>query len=151
MTLREPREARIASQSHIKCEKAKQTTNAKNTSETTEDLTIIATLPPDEDGTAFVRPTSVHGRTAGTAQKNHRHSSKNRKNQRRNRGSKRTDYPRLLQQAEIMEEYFITQVRAVADEDPAMKKLQQADWSMLQCNDPIIHHVLDWVTTPPVG
>ena len=39
-----------------------------------------------------------------------------------------TDDPRLVQQAEIMEEDFVIQVRAIADEDPAMKKLQQADW-----------------------
>ena len=46
------------------------------------------------------------------------------------------DDPRLVQQAEIMEEDFAIQVRAIADEDPMMKMLQQADWPMLQCYDP---------------
>ena len=46
-----------------------------------------------------------------------------------------TDDPRLVQQAEIMEEDFVIQVRAIADKDPAMKRLQQADWPMLQRND----------------
>ena len=49
-----------------------------------------------------------------------------------------TDDPRLVQQAEIMEEDFIIQVRAIANEDPAMKRLLQADWPMLQCYDPTI-------------
>ena len=49
-----------------------------------------------------------------------------------------TDYPRLVQQAEIMEEDFVIQVRAIADEEPAMKKLQQADWPMLQRHDPVL-------------
>ena len=35
-----------------------------------------------------------------------------------------TDDPRLVQQAEIMEEDFVIQVQAIADEDPAMKRLQ---------------------------
>ena len=43
-----------------------------------------------------------------------------------------TDDPRLVQQVEIMEEDFIIQVWAIADEDPMMKRLQQADWPMLQ-------------------
>ena len=38
-----------------------------------------------------------------------------------------TNDPRLVQQAEIMEEYCVIQVRAIADEEPAMKRLQQAD------------------------
>ena len=50
-----------------------------------------------------------------------------------------------------MEEDFVIQVRAIADEEPAMKKLQQADWSMLQCHDPILQHVLDWMVLPPHG
>ena len=56
-----------------------------------------------------------------------------------------TDDPRLVQQVEIMEEDFVIQVRAIADKDPAIKRLQQADWPMLQRNDPMIWHVLDWV------
>ena len=54
-----------------------------------------------------------------------------------------TDDPRLVQQAEIMEEDFVIQVRDIADEDPAMKRLQQADWPVLQHYDPMIRHVLD--------
>ena len=50
----------------------------------------------------------------------------------------KTNDPRLVQQAKIMEEDFVIQVRAIADEEPAMKKLQQADWPMLQCHDPIL-------------
>ena len=61
------------------------------------------------------------------------------------------DDPRLVQQAEIMEEDFIIQVRAIADEDLAMKKLQQADWPMLQRNNPIIRHVLHWAAIPSPG
>ena len=62
-----------------------------------------------------------------------------------------TDDPRLVQQAKIMEEDFIIQVRAIADEEPAMKKLQQADWPMLQHHDPVLRHVLDWMALPPHG
>ena len=62
-----------------------------------------------------------------------------------------TDDPRLVQQVEIMEEDFVTQVGAIANEDPAMKRLQQADWPMLQHYDPMICHVLDWVLLPAVG
>ena len=54
-----------------------------------------------------------------------------------------TDDPRLVQQAEIMEEDFVIQVWAIADEDPTMKRLQQADWPMLQCYDSTIRHMLD--------
>ena len=54
------------------------------------------------------------------------------------------DEPRLVQQAEIMEEDFVIQVWAITDEEPAMKKLQQADWPMLKHYDPMIQHVLDW-------
>ena len=50
----------------------------------------------------------------------------------------KTNDPRLVQQAEIMEEDFVIQVRAIADEEPAMKKLQQADWPMLQRHDPVL-------------
>ena len=32
-----------------------------------------------------------------------------------------------------------------------MKKLQQADWPMLQCHDPVLQHVLDWMALPPHG
>ena len=49
-----------------------------------------------------------------------------------------TDNPRLVQQAEIMEEDLVIQVWAIADEEPAVKRLQQADWPMLQCYDPVI-------------
>ena len=49
-----------------------------------------------------------------------------------------TNDPRLVQQAEIMEEYCVIQVRAIADEEPAMKRLQQADWPMLQYYNPVI-------------
>ena len=59
-----------------------------------------------------------------------------------------TDDPRLVQHVEIMEEDFIIQVQAIANEEPTMKKLQQADWPMLQCYDPVIRHVLDWVRCP---
>ena len=59
-----------------------------------------------------------------------------------------TDDPRLVQQAEIMEEDFIIQVQAIPDKDPAMRRLQQADWPMLQHYDPMIWHVLDWVLLP---
>ena len=62
-----------------------------------------------------------------------------------------TDNTRLVQQAEIMEEDFIIQVRAIADEDPVMRRLQQADWPMLQCYDPMIWHVLDWALLPTIG
>ena len=62
-----------------------------------------------------------------------------------------TDDPRLVQQVEIMEEDFVIQVQATADEDPVMKRLQQADWAMLQHNDPMIWHVLDWVLLPSIG
>ena len=47
-----------------------------------------------------------------------------------------TDDPRLVQQVEIREEDFVIQVRAIAIEDPVMKRLQQADWPMLQHYDP---------------
>ena len=50
-----------------------------------------------------------------------------------------------------MEEDFVIQVRAIADEEPAMKKLQQADWPMLQRHDPVLRHVLDWMALPPHG
>ena len=60
----------------------------------------------------------------------------------------KTDDPRLVQQAEIMEEDFVIQVRAITDEEPAMKKLQQADWPMLQRHDPVLRHVLDWMALP---
>ena len=46
--------------------------------------------------------------------------------------------PRLVQQAEIMEEDFVIQVHEIANEEPAMKKLQQAHWPMLQRYDPVI-------------
>ena len=59
--------------------------------------------------------------------------------------------PRLVQQVEIMEEDFVIQVHEIADEEPAMKKLQQADWPMLQCYDPVIRHMLDWASLPPAG
>ena len=49
-----------------------------------------------------------------------------------------TDDPRLVQQAEIMEEDFVIQVWAIADKEPAMKRLQQADWPMLQHYDTVI-------------
>ena len=49
-----------------------------------------------------------------------------------------TNDPRLVQQAEIMEEYCVIQVRAIADEEPVMKRLQQANWPMLQYYDPVI-------------
>ena len=62
-----------------------------------------------------------------------------------------TDDPRLVQQAEIMEEDFVIQVRAIADEEPALRKLEQADWPMLQCYDPILRHVLDWMALPSHG
>ena len=62
-----------------------------------------------------------------------------------------TDDPRLVQQAEIMEEDFVIQVRAIADEEPAVKKLQQADWPMLQRHDPVLRHVLDWMALPSHG
>ena len=62
-----------------------------------------------------------------------------------------TDDPRLVQQVEIMEEHFIIQVRAIADKDPVMRRLQQADWPMLQCYDPMIWHVLDWALLPTIG
>ena len=60
-----------------------------------------------------------------------------------------TDDPRLVQQAEIMEEDFVIQVQAIADKKPMMKRLQQADWPMLQHYDPVIQHVLDWALLPP--
>ena len=50
-----------------------------------------------------------------------------------------------------MEEDFVIQVRAIADEEPAMKKLQQADWPMLQHHDPVLRHVLDWMALPSPG
>ena len=50
-----------------------------------------------------------------------------------------------------MEEDFVIQVRAIADEEPAMKKLQQADWPMLQHHDPVLRHVLDWMALPSHG
>ena len=62
-----------------------------------------------------------------------------------------TDDHRLVQQVEIMKEDFVIQVRAITDEDPAMKRLQQADWPMVQTYDPMIHHVLDWALLPGVG
>ena len=49
-----------------------------------------------------------------------------------------TDDPRLVQQAEIMEEDFVIQVWAIANEEPTEKRLQQADWLMLQCYDPVV-------------
>ena len=58
---------------------------------------------------------------------------------------------RMVQQAKIMEEDFVIQVRAIADEEPAMKKLQHADWTMLQHYDSMKHHVLDWVSLPSGG
>ena len=63
----------------------------------------------------------------------------------------KTDNPRLVQQAEIMEEDFVIQIRAIADEEPAMRKLQQADWPMLQRHDPVLRHVLDWMALPSHG
>ena len=62
-----------------------------------------------------------------------------------------TDDPRLVQHAKIMEEHFVIQVRVIADEEPSMKRLQQADWPMLQWYDPVIRHIIDWVLLPPVG
>ena len=63
-----------------------------------------------------------------------------------------TDDPWLVQQAEIMEEDFVIQVRAIADEEPTMRKLEQADWPMLQCHDPVLRHVprLDGLAIPRV-
>ena len=49
-----------------------------------------------------------------------------------------TDDPRLVQHVEIMEEDFVIEVQAIADEEPTVKRLQQADWPMLQCYDPVI-------------
>ena len=63
----------------------------------------------------------------------------------------KTDDPRLVQQAEIMEEDFVIQVRAIADKEPAMRKLEQADWPMLQRHDPVLRHVLDWMALPSHG
>ena len=37
------------------------------------------------------------------------------------------DDPRRVHQVEIMEEEFIIQVQAIANEDPMMRRLQQAD------------------------
>ena len=62
-----------------------------------------------------------------------------------------TDNPRLVQQVEIMEEDFIIQVQAITDEDPMMKRLQQADWPMLKHYDPTTWHILDWVQLSSVG
>ena len=62
-----------------------------------------------------------------------------------------TNDPRLVQHAEIMEENFVIQVQAIADEEPSMKRLQQADWPMLQWYDLVIRHVIDWVLLPPAG
>ena len=62
-----------------------------------------------------------------------------------------TDNPRLVQHAEIMVEDFVIQVQAIADEEPSMRRLQQSDWPMLQWYDPMIRHVMDWVSLPPVG
>ena len=49
-----------------------------------------------------------------------------------------TDNPRLVQHIEIIEEDFVIQVWAIADEEPGVKRLQQADWPMLQRYDPVI-------------
>ena len=60
LTLRTASESRIASQTHIEHEKYKQkTTGSKGVKDTDldtdTDIQIMATLPPDEDGTAFTR------------------------------------------------------------------------------------------------
>ena len=62
-----------------------------------------------------------------------------------------TNKPRLVQHAKIMEEDFVIHVWAIADEEPSMRRLQQADWPMLQWYDPVIWHVMDLVSLPPVG
>ena len=62
-----------------------------------------------------------------------------------------TDDPRLVQHAKIMEEDFVIQVWVIADEEPSMRRLQQADWPMLQQYDLVIQHVIDCVSLPPVG
>ena len=65
LTLREPTPARIAAQTHIHQEKEQ-----RGKLETVDDeLTVIDTLPPDEDGTAFTRPSAHSGTVIGSAVK----------------------------------------------------------------------------------
>ena len=71
LTLREPSESRIAAQKYIILEKYKQQSEReKKTAEpesTDPEVAIVATLPPDKDGTAFQCPPHVPLPILGTA------------------------------------------------------------------------------------
>ena len=62
LTLRTPSDARLAAQTHILREKDKQQTSREES-----DITVVATFSPDEDGTAFQRPTVISTQTTSTA------------------------------------------------------------------------------------
>ena len=42
------------------------------------------------------------------------------------------DDPRMIEHAKMVEEDIVIQVRAIADDEPKIHHLQQADWPMLQ-------------------
>ena len=58
------------------------------------------------------------------------------------------DDPRMIQQVETVEEDVIIQVRAIADDELKVYRLQQANWPMLQWYDPIICHVIETKQLP---
>ena len=66
LTLREPTAARIAAQTHIHHEREHR---GKRETADDDELTIINTLPPDEDGMAFTRPPIHSGKVIGSAVK----------------------------------------------------------------------------------
>ena len=71
-SLREPTASRLAAQSHIIQNKNKQRTATvqRTATEITEDeVSVVAMLSPDEDGTPFTRLTGIHGEVIGTALK----------------------------------------------------------------------------------
>ena len=65
-SLREPTASRIAAQTHITQSKTKKLSVPENTD---EELSVVAMLSPDEDGTPFSRPAVTHGKVIGTAVK----------------------------------------------------------------------------------
>ena len=53
------------------------------------------------------------------------------------------DNPRMIQHAETVEEDIVIQVRTIAEDEPKVCRLQQADWLMLQQYDPVIGYVIE--------